>query len=95
MSEARKPTALTIADDLEMWTLGEPAATELRRLYAENVVLHERHAGDNKILREVETQRDELLALLQIVRGKHGCGILTLPCADLDRIDKAIAKVTN
>ena len=37
-------------------------------------------------------QRDELLALLRIVRGKHACGALTLPPADLDRIDAAIAK---
>ena len=28
-----KPTALILADELEMWTLGEPAAAELRRLY--------------------------------------------------------------
>ena len=40
-------------------------------------------------------QRDELLALLRIVRGKHACGALTLPPADLDRIDAAIAKTTG
>jgi hypothetical protein len=27
--------ALRLADELEMWTLGEPAAAELRRLHAE------------------------------------------------------------
>lgn len=40
-------------------------------------------------------QRDELLALLRIVRGKHGCGALTLPCADAERIDAAIAEITG
>ena len=43
-------------------------------------------------LKQVEAQRDELLALLRIVRGKHGCGALTLPRADVERIDAAIAK---
>ena len=28
-----QPNALRLADELEMWTLGEPAAAELRRLY--------------------------------------------------------------
>jgi hypothetical protein len=31
-----------------------------------------------------------LLAALKIVRGKHGCGALTLPVADLERVDAAI-----
>jgi hypothetical protein len=34
MSEQTK--ALRLADELEMWTLGEPAAAELRRLHALN-----------------------------------------------------------
>jgi hypothetical protein len=29
-----QPKALRLADELEMWTLGEPAAEELRRLSA-------------------------------------------------------------
>lgn len=29
----KQPEALRLADELEMWTLGEPAAAELRRLY--------------------------------------------------------------
>jgi len=31
-----QPEALRLAEELEMWTLGEPAAAELRRLHAEN-----------------------------------------------------------
>jgi hypothetical protein len=30
------PEALRLADELEMWTLGEPAAAELRRLHEVN-----------------------------------------------------------
>jgi len=40
----------------------------------------------------LKAERDRLLAVLRIVRGKHGCGALTLPKADLERIDAAIAK---
>lgn len=36
-----QPTALRLADELEMWTMGEPAAVELRRLHTENVELRE------------------------------------------------------
>lgn len=36
-----QPTALGLADELEMWTLGEPAAEELRRLHAINAQLVE------------------------------------------------------
>ena len=31
-----QPEALRLADELEMWTLGEPAANELRRLHEVN-----------------------------------------------------------
>ena len=31
-----QPEALRLADGLEMWTLGEPAAAELRRLHEVN-----------------------------------------------------------
>lgn len=41
---------------------------------------------------QLRAQCDELLALLRIVREKHGCGALTLPSADVERIDAAIAK---
>lgn len=44
------------------------------------------------VIVNMRAQRDELLALLRIVRGKHGCGALTLPRADVERIDAAIAK---
>lgn len=44
-------------------------------------------------LGKVIDQRDKLLALLRIVRGKHGCGALTLPRADVERIDAAISQV--
>ena len=32
----QQPEALRLADGLEMWTLGEPAAAELRRLHEVN-----------------------------------------------------------
>jgi hypothetical protein len=56
MSE--QPEALRLADALEVWTLGKPthhreAAAELRRLHAENVLLHERHHFDNGFLKEL------------------------------------------
>lgn len=34
-----KNEALRLADELEMWTLGEPAAAELRRLHAQRDAL--------------------------------------------------------
>ena len=58
MTEARKPTALTLADELEMWTLGEPAATELRRLHAANLDCMEWYEA-------VKSERDELLEALK------------------------------
>jgi|SanBayMetagenome_1026888.scaffolds.fasta_scaffold07577_2 hypothetical protein len=36
-----QPEALRLADELEMWTLGEPAAAELRRLCAQRDALLE------------------------------------------------------
>ena len=35
MDNEKMPEALRLADELEMWTQGEPAAAELRRLHAE------------------------------------------------------------
>ena len=34
-----QPKALRLADELEMWTMGEPAAEELRRLHQANADL--------------------------------------------------------
>ena len=34
-----RPEALRLADELEMWTKGEPAAAELRRLHEVNAEL--------------------------------------------------------
>ena len=44
--------------------------------------------------RLIEAAPDCLVAL-KIVRGKHGCGALTLPAADLERVDAAILKATG
>jgi hypothetical protein len=35
-SDMTQPEALRLADELEMWTKGEPAAAELRRLHEVN-----------------------------------------------------------
>lgn len=35
---------------------------------------------------------DALVEALTLIRGKHGCGALTLPVADLDRVDAALAQ---
>lgn len=35
---------------------------------------------------------DALVEALTLIRGKHGCGALTLPMADLDRVDAALAQ---
>lgn len=40
-TRSEQPEALRLADELEMWTLGEPAAIELRRLHAVNTELLE------------------------------------------------------
>ena len=60
-----QPTALRLADELEMWTLGEPAAAELRRLSAE-------HEEDQRVIavwrgrtQRAEAQRDALLEALR------------------------------
>ena len=46
-----QPEAMRLADELEMWTLGEPAAAELRRLHAD--------------AEESEALRERLSALLR------------------------------
>ena len=55
----KKPTALELADELDMWTLGEPAATELRRLYADNLDYMEWYEA-------VKVSRDELFEALKV-----------------------------
>ena len=40
-----QPKALRLADELEMWTKGEPAAEELRRLHEVNTELLEALRG--------------------------------------------------
>lgn len=67
-----QPEALRLADELEMWTLGEPAAAELRRLHAENEALREaneafgkRQEWWNEKMFAIEQQRDALLEALK------------------------------
>jgi uncharacterized protein YutE (UPF0331/DUF86 family) len=51
-----QPEALRLADALDRWHEGvfpEEAAAELRRLHAENALLHERHHFDNGVLKEL------------------------------------------
>lgn len=38
------------------------------------------------------TTIDALVEALTLIRGKHGCGALVLPVADLDRVDAALAQ---
>lgn len=42
---------------------------------------------------DAQSVNQELLTVLCIVRGKHGCGALTLPQSDLERVNAVIAKV--
>lgn len=71
----KKSEALQLAEYLELGgdfppTLGD-IAVELRRLHAENKVLHERHHDGNVILTQMLTQRDALLeALRALVRNE-------------------------
>ena len=54
---ADQPEALRLAAALEvrgfLGTTAHEAAAELRRLYAENALLHERHHFDNGVLKEL------------------------------------------
>ena len=65
-----QPEALELADALEdagkPAFLAESAAAELRRLHAENRLLHERHHGDNIEYTRVLAQRDALLRALNM-----------------------------
>ena len=81
-----QPEALRLADELEMWTLGEPAAAELRRLqqFAEDQIgratTAEAALQMTKVthalkIAAVEAQRDALLeALREIVDAADGTG---------------------
>lgn len=64
-----KSEALLLADRLESDFIRSQtmvdAAVELRRLHAENKVLHERHHDGNVILTQILAQRDALLAALK------------------------------
>ena len=73
-----QPIALRLADELEMWTLGEPAAAELRRLSEIETLylaaMRGRHAMSEELL-AVTAQRDALLeALREIVDAADGTG---------------------
>ena len=71
-----QPTALFLADILE--DAGKPAdiaekcAAELRRLYDENKVLHQRHHDDNVEYMRVLAQRDQLLKALNAMLTHMG-----------------------
>ena len=61
--------ALRLADELEMWTLGEPAADELRRLHAEcNDLAHQLNESNERNGRLI-AQRDALLTVLKELTG--------------------------
>lgn len=73
-----QPEALRLADELEMWTLGEPAAIELRRLHAENEALREaneafgkRQEWWNEKMFTIEQQRDALLEA--VIAEREAC----------------------
>jgi hypothetical protein len=61
-----QPEALRLADELEMWTKGEPAAAELRRLHELNqellAALKEMLDGENKSFRELCEQARAAIA---------------------------------
>ena len=70
-----KPDALQLAEAMSFAFPGnlgiDKAAAELRRLHAENKVLHERHHDGNVILTQMLAQRDALLeALRALVRNE-------------------------
>ena len=82
----KQPEALRLADELEMWTRGEPAAAELRRLHqfaedqigraaAAEAALQMTKATHALKIAAVEAQRDALLeALKEIVAAADGKG---------------------
>ena len=74
-----QPEALRLADALEMWTLGEPAAAELRRLHEEN--------GRLRIVAEVSTllwdQRSALLEALRHIANHDLSGADLIICGHI------------
>jgi hypothetical protein len=57
---------------------------------------HSKHSDDECLAnRQLIACAPSLLVALVILRGKHACGLLTLPAADLERVDAAIAKATG
>ena len=82
----KQPEALRLADELEMWTRGEPAAAELRRLHqfaedqigratAAEAALQMTKATHALKIAAVEAQRDAMLeALKEIVAAADGKG---------------------
>jgi hypothetical protein len=70
-----QPEALKLADELDMWTKGEPAAAELRRLHEAHDWQH-RMAGDRlRRIEKLEAVNQELLAALEklarLGNGEH------------------------
>ena len=82
-----QPEALRLADELEMWTRGEPAAAELRRLHqfaedqigratAAEAALQMTKATHALKIAAVEAQRDAMLEALQDLCDTLGeCGM--------------------
>jgi hypothetical protein len=84
-----QPEALRLADRLESDFIRSQtmvdAAAELRRLHAENRVLHERHHDGNVILTQILAQRDALLEALktadQFITNGMELGFIRMPDA--------------
>ena len=92
-----QPEVLRLADALQQQAVWEghygpsylrdllpEAAAELRRLHAENKVLHERHHDGNVILTQMLAQRDALLEACKVALSIIGFG------AEHDQISDAI-----
>ena len=60
----KQPEALRLADELEMWTQGEPAAAELRRLHEVNAELMEAAQAMLAVCYDME-RNDETLAAVK------------------------------
>jgi hypothetical protein len=53
-----QPEALRLADGLEMWTLGEPAAAELRQLHAAAAELRRLHEVNQELIAALKEMLD-------------------------------------
>ena len=69
---SKQSEALRLAEQLEAIGLRGPVAAELRRLHAENAILHERHHDDNAEYMRVLAQRDQLLEALNSFMYEFG-----------------------